>query len=320
MADYSDLSTATKAVANPKTKGAALAQIAHAQPSLRPQIADHVNASPGLLTWLDAHGNPATRRAVAARRRQMRAESAAEQRRLGTQAAKGGFKLGWLLGGIGALVVIVAVVVLLVVQPWKAPSSEVTPSGSTVPVLTAAQFAAMVSPEDIEVASAALGAQVSGVYGDNWELFDPTDWDNGPLGYMMEIGSVCAGQNGVNVDSPGIEAMISNGDSPDEGSNTGSTGLVATNTILLVDSEQNATAIINAAGLCNTRVDDGESPETANANGVSVLGFIDGTTLGFGWMQYGNVVVFHDDGGDAVTWADWQAQAATLKQAVDAAA
>ena len=318
MADFSDLTTATKAVGDPATKGADLAKIARVQPSLGPQIAAHPNTYTGLLAWLDNHGDRATRKAVAARRKQKQAAAVARSPKTrGTST--GGSKGAW-IGGIVVFVVIVVAAVLLVVQPWKTSSPESSLSGSAVPVLTTAQFAAMVSPEDIEVASADLGTQVSGAYGDNWKLFDPSDWDNGPLGYMMEIGSVCAGQYGVQTDSPGLEAMISNGDSPGEGSNTGSTGLVATNVVLLVDSEQNAAAIVRGAGLCNVRVNDGESPEIINVDGVYVVGFVDGTNLGFGWMQYGNVIAFHDDGGDGITWTDWKAQSSALKQSVNAAA
>ena len=67
MADFSDPITATRAVVDPTTSGADLAQIAQAQPNLWPQIAAHPNAYPDLLTWLGANGDIATKQAVANR-------------------------------------------------------------------------------------------------------------------------------------------------------------------------------------------------------------------------------------------------------------
>jgi len=67
MVDSSDLMAATRAVVDPSTSDADLAQIAQAQPSLWPQIAAHPNAYADLLTWLDANGDEATKKAVAAR-------------------------------------------------------------------------------------------------------------------------------------------------------------------------------------------------------------------------------------------------------------
>lgn len=67
MADFSDLMTATRAIVDPTTSGADLAQIAQAQPSLWPQIAAHPNAYPDLLTWLQANGDTATKAVVEAR-------------------------------------------------------------------------------------------------------------------------------------------------------------------------------------------------------------------------------------------------------------
>jgi len=52
MTDLGDLMTATRAVVDPATSAADLAQIAQMQPSLRPQIAVHPNIYPDLLSWL----------------------------------------------------------------------------------------------------------------------------------------------------------------------------------------------------------------------------------------------------------------------------
>ena len=52
MADYSDLAAATKAVADPSTSAADLAQIASWHAKLQQQVAAHPNAAPDLLSWL----------------------------------------------------------------------------------------------------------------------------------------------------------------------------------------------------------------------------------------------------------------------------
>jgi len=67
MAEFSDLVTATRAVVDPSTSPADLAQIAQLQPSLRPQVAAHPNVYPGLLSWLDANGDSAVKQAIQAR-------------------------------------------------------------------------------------------------------------------------------------------------------------------------------------------------------------------------------------------------------------
>jgi len=58
---------ATRAVVDPATSGADLIQIAHVQPSLRQQVAIHPNASPDLLSWLEANRDPVTPPVVAPR-------------------------------------------------------------------------------------------------------------------------------------------------------------------------------------------------------------------------------------------------------------
>ena len=68
MTDFSDLTAATRAVTDPSTSAADLAQIAQAQPGLRAQVAAHPQVYPGLLDWLDQYGDDAVKQAVAARR------------------------------------------------------------------------------------------------------------------------------------------------------------------------------------------------------------------------------------------------------------
>jgi len=68
MADYSDMTTAVKALQNTKTTAAELTQIAAAQPALRPQVAAHAAADKALLDYLDSAGDHYAKAAVAARR------------------------------------------------------------------------------------------------------------------------------------------------------------------------------------------------------------------------------------------------------------
>jgi len=56
--DYT-LEEATAAVADPATLPGDLQAIAAQFPSLRPAIADHPNAYPGLIEWIDSHSQPA---------------------------------------------------------------------------------------------------------------------------------------------------------------------------------------------------------------------------------------------------------------------
>jgi len=68
MADYSDMTTAVKALQNAKTPAEQLMQIAAAQPALRQQVAAHAAADKALLDWLDSTGDHFVKAAVAARR------------------------------------------------------------------------------------------------------------------------------------------------------------------------------------------------------------------------------------------------------------
>ncbi|MDR0285639.1 MAG: hypothetical protein LBI33_12260 [Propionibacteriaceae bacterium] len=63
-----DLVEAQRAVGEPATPAAVIADIATQYPGLRAAVAAHPAAYPGLLEWLDAVGDPAVKAAVAARR------------------------------------------------------------------------------------------------------------------------------------------------------------------------------------------------------------------------------------------------------------
>ena len=115
MTDFSDLTTATRAVTDPQTSGADLAAITQAQPGLRAQVASHPNAYPGLLTWLAQFGDATTSQIAGARLQMPR-------------------KRSWLSGSVAAIVFILVIgVVLVALRPWQA----------RVPELTKAQFAYM---------------------------------------------------------------------------------------------------------------------------------------------------------------------------------
>jgi len=152
MADFSDLATATKAVVDPSTSAADLAQIAQLQPGLRSQVAAHPNVYPGLLQWLDANGDAVTKQAVAVRQAAQQAVPyyAAVQPGHGSfayQGAYGGPMAGApvvrrskrpLVIGIVAVVVVAAIAVtLLVWKPWQKSGSG--------PTLTVGQFVTMVN-------------------------------------------------------------------------------------------------------------------------------------------------------------------------------
>ena len=68
MSDMTDVTVAARALADPLTPAANLADIAQAHPSLRSSVALHPNVYPGLLDYLDMLGDPVVSAAVATRR------------------------------------------------------------------------------------------------------------------------------------------------------------------------------------------------------------------------------------------------------------
>jgi len=68
VTDFSDLAQATTALDDPATSGQDLADIAHAQPTLREQVVVHPNVYPGLLDWLEQYGDEAVKQAVQSHR------------------------------------------------------------------------------------------------------------------------------------------------------------------------------------------------------------------------------------------------------------
>lgn len=67
MYDLTTIDGASQALADPAVPAADLATIAQCFPELRPGVAAHPKAYPGLLDWLARWGDPATQQAVAAR-------------------------------------------------------------------------------------------------------------------------------------------------------------------------------------------------------------------------------------------------------------
>jgi len=68
MSDFSDLDVATAAVEDPETPAADLAEIAAQQPTLQAQVANHPAVYPDLLDWLGNFGSEDAKAAVAKRR------------------------------------------------------------------------------------------------------------------------------------------------------------------------------------------------------------------------------------------------------------
>ncbi|MCL2489734.1 MAG: hypothetical protein FWF36_03260 [Propionibacteriaceae bacterium] len=145
MADFSDLMTATRAIVDPITSGADLAQIAQAQPSLWPQVAGHPNAYPELLTWLDNNGDAATKQAVAVSRVSHPGRDVSylpvEKKTAGDAMSQRRLRKSWVIGGVALIVALAVGVSLIVVSPWQTRSSN--------PVLTTVQFGAIfAAPQD----------------------------------------------------------------------------------------------------------------------------------------------------------------------------
>ena len=121
MADWSDVLAATRAVVDPSTSSEDLAAIAQAQKGLWVQIASHPNAYPALLDWLSSQGDENVRAAVASRQQPTNPSlpvpppPPASEPSAALSAPKRSRK-PLLIGGIGAFVVVVSLVVAFVVE------------------------------------------------------------------------------------------------------------------------------------------------------------------------------------------------------------
>jgi len=154
MIDFTDLATAMRAVMDPATTGADLAQIVQAQPSLWPLVANHPNAYPDLLVWLRNNGDAATQQVVAARQAAqspLPAAVAFGQPGLPVQPPRKQ-PVGQWIAAIVAVIVVVAVV-LAVIHPWQPKDDNVGPApivpSASAPVDTpAGPTGAQVVPPD----------------------------------------------------------------------------------------------------------------------------------------------------------------------------
>jgi len=320
MADYSDLVTATRAVVDPSTSAADLAQIAQVQPGLRAQIATHPNVYPGLLQWMAAQGDasaPAPLAPVAAPQfpspvaPQMPLSAAFPQASSLMPGVRHSNRP--LVITIVALVVVAVTAALLIWRPWQS-SSRASGSG---PTLTMDQFVWMIGNEP----SVSLGFQTEG---------DITNAvNNGPSaagfqdlatavdsGGFTESSQACAVADGWPAAEQGFLGGAWPGDGP-------------TNDTLvsggwLFDTAQHAGDVITQFAACGDDSSNGYDKISPIAiDGVMLWGYDISVAHGnfdLGFAQYGNVIFVTDDADYQRTWADWQAQARTMKQAVDQAA
>jgi len=303
---------ATRAVMDPSTSAADLASIAQKQPSLRLQVAMHANAYPGLLSWLKANGDTATKQI--ANDRLTAAVQAPALPGLPSKMSHNRVKPGWFIGVAVVVIVVVVAVVLFLVKPWQTGTPN-SPSGADVPVLTTTQFSAIAYPEDMSVTTEAMANQIMSDHPDVY-ITTVDDWDNGPDNAMPDlVDGSCSAQVDLATLGTGFE-MAADGDSSG-GNNFGSTGLSDIDMMLLFDTVQDAAAVLRAYGSCSAYGDGLPStPTVASQDGVALAGYVD---RGYYFAQYGNVVIFHDDGGSDISWADWQAMAPAFKQTVDTA-
>jgi len=156
MTDPSNLVEATRAVADPSTSAADLAAIAQAQPGLRAQVAAHPNAYPGLLDWLNTHGDATVKAAVAARQNTTGIPPVAPVRQTATPAPamqapqpprvpwystrKGTKALIGAASGVVVVVVAVVLVVALVIAPNQR-AAQAAASASAASASASAQAA-----------------------------------------------------------------------------------------------------------------------------------------------------------------------------------
>ena len=121
-----NLGAAAAAVTDPATPAADLAQIATDFPVLRPQVAAHPNAYPGLLDWLIAQGDPTVAAVVAARRPVAAPQPPAHY----TNAPRPHHShvAAFVATGAGVIVVVCALLIWLVIVP-KASSQTQAPTG-----------------------------------------------------------------------------------------------------------------------------------------------------------------------------------------------
>jgi len=163
-------------------------------------------------------------------------------------------------------------------------------SGTSAPTLTIAQFTDMMQVQSPNTLDTGTGG-----------LNEASDWFP------------------VSVTLAGVTAVANGGDS---GNNLGgSLNLQAITLAFLFDSPADAAAALEQSKTWADPNENGTASSATNS-GVAMVGYLDpdDANMSFAFAQYGNVLLFHDDGDSAISWTNWQGQASTFKKAVDQAA
>jgi len=302
MADYSDLVTATRAVVDPSTSAADLAQIAQLQPSLRPQVAAHPNVYPGLTSWLVGQG---VARPITSAPSLPIAPVVSFAPAVASQPVRRRRKTPWMVGIVGVIVVAV-VATMLIWQPWKLGGG---------PQLTPTQFFWMMQNEPSVADTAtfqqsspdAMGTQMTASIPVGLNVYD-TDYFNCPsnsdyqaaaAGFLGVLGNHAAVPTGVDM----IEYFYNVQDA----NTVLSLSIVTGSCKLLTDSAYQKFNSITVHGVLMA----------AYTSSDGLIG--QASDSGFGLAQYGNVILAGGMDGH-MTWQQWQAQAPIIKAAIDQAA
>jgi len=299
MTDFSDLLTATKAAVDPSTSAADLAQIAQAQPRLWPDIAAHPNAYPDLLAWLDSKGDVASKRAVATRL------AASARPSVGHRSHR-----ALVIGGLALVVVIGVAIVLAVVRPWYVKDS-------TGPTLTVDQFAAMLDNDGGIISPNLISDGSDATYATVLQFVE----GNASSAQQYVVGTL-EGPCYAVPDATWNEVIGFYGG-----------GLDNAGDVLLTDSPGNAYTLAASLSGCFVHAMSGGAPadmvptQSATSGGVWLFGVAKPSgsidALDVGIAQYGNVIVLQYNDSETMwqdSWAKWNTNAATFRQAVDQAA
>ena len=293
MADWSDVLAATRAVVDPSTPAEDLAAIAQAQKGLWVQIAGHPNAYPALLDWLSTQGDETVRSAVASRQRQPVAPSVpvpspSLSESLAPHCTPKRWKKPLLIGGIGALVVIVAVVLVVVFVTHSMASG-----------LNQDQFQAVVD---------SLRQEEEGYIYTGAELQSKLQ-----QGDVSGESDSCQQQRQT-VDSQ-IRAVTAPIDIPD-------LTFMHDTLMMLVDNEKHAMSVAEFYLKCVVLLDDVTKIFSQSQDGVSLSVWQSPDLAGHELRvaMYKNVLLFNNYRIEGDTRGDWQTYATTtFKSAVDQA-
>ncbi|MCL2783423.1 MAG: hypothetical protein FWD80_05555 [Propionibacteriaceae bacterium] len=299
MTDFSDFATAARAVADPSCSAADLADIARRQPSLRAQVAAHANAYPALVQWLATYGDPSVQ-AVAAARLAGVQPAASPTPQAPYPMAPAPYPMmprrsnRPLIIGVAGVVVLAVILTLIIAHPWQ-------PAGG--PQLTTRQFIWMLQNES-QVADTYDFGGYSASDLTNQISFDPTNHQ------WQEDLANCPATSEFRTAMQGLRALANN--SSDTSSNI--------QQLVLFNTAQNAKTALTASAQDSQSSQCNVVPKsTTTVQGVTFL-WLGATATNYGggsYAQYGNVL-FYEYG--ILAQDQWQAEASTLKNAVDQAA